>query len=343
MDQPILESLPVSADDPDTDSFELVERQRQRLSELVDRFESVVFEPLETDEKEIRSFLDRLFPDEESQKALEQLRKKIADASSTFMSETSPFNEDSLTSCIKGLLTEDILSDEKQAILRDFLESEVAKAEIADVLNMRFSDLKQWHWDAGKDGIRVMPRAGLNGKYRIWADDDILQMIFVQFVGIRLCNIIKPALKSFMSDVCARNLDGHRAPSETETDRRRYYVPNNSLLNSSMRNSSLEPHRKAEYLETFFLSQLPATETSLFDGDNKYDDDDDDGSEDSRPVDLNSPPQKRSGIKQQLLRRLTSELIVHRLRGVTYENRTNPGAGVALLQTDLQWSEPCLR
>ncbi|KXX73036.1 hypothetical protein MMYC01_210502 [Madurella mycetomatis] len=329
MDQPEPELFHATADDADNDSFELIERQRQRLGELVDRFESVVFEPLETDEAEIRSFLDRLLLDEESQKALERLREKIANASSDFMSETTPFDEESLTSCIKGLLTEDILSDEKQAILRDFLESEVAKAEIADVLNMRFSGLKQWHWDAGENGIRVMPRAGLNGKYRIWADDDILQMIFVQYIGVKLCNIIKPALKSFMSDVCARDLDGHRAPSTEEAQRSSYY-----LRTAGIRGLNLEERRKAEYLDTFFLSQLPATETSLVDGDNKYDDYE---SDNSLSADVNTPPQKRSSIKQRLLRRLTSELIVHRLRGVTHDNRTDPGAGVALVQTDLQW------
>lgn len=334
MDQPVLEPLPAVADDPDNDSFELVERQRQRLSELVDKFEAVVFEPLETDEGEIHAFLDRLLPDDESQKPLERLREKIAHDSSKFMSETAPFTEDSLTSCIKGLLTEDILSDEKQAILRDFLENDVAKSEIADVLNMRFSGLKQWHWDAGKDGVRVMPRRGLNGKYRIWADDDILQMIFVQYIGIRLCNILKPVLKDFMEAVCARNLDGHRAPSAAELERRRYYLTTTHFGNS------IEDERKSVYLEKFFLSQLPGTETSLFDGDNKYDDDDDDDddqSDDSRPADEDAAPQKRSGTKQQLLRNITAELIVHRLRGVTHDTQADAGGGVALVQTDLQW------
>jgi hypothetical protein len=179
MDQPLDEPLPAS-DEPDGDSFELVERQRQRLSELVDKFESVVFEPLQTDEAEIRSFLDSLFPNAESRAELEKLRKKIAEDSLRFMSETAPFTSESLTSCIKGLLTEDILSDEKQALLRDFLENNLAKSEIADVLNMRFSALREWRWDAGPEGIRVVPRRCLNGKYRVWADDDILQMIFVR-------------------------------------------------------------------------------------------------------------------------------------------------------------------
>ena len=334
MEQPLGEDLPVSDDDPDNDSFELVERQRQRLSELVDKFESVVFTPLETDEAEISSFLDKLFPDEDSQKELEKLRKKIADVSAKFMAETAPFNEESLTSCIKGLLTEDILSDEKQAILRDFLESDIAKSEIADVLNMRFSDIKEWHWDAGTDGIRVMPRRGLNGKYRVWADDDILQMIFVQYIGIRLCNLLKPALKSFMEVVCSRDLEGHMAPSSDDNERRRFY-----LNNRSRPPTSIEDRRKSDYFSKFFLSQLPATETSLFDGDNKYDDDDDDDtdSDNSHIGDVTTSPQKRSGIKQQLLRHLTAELIVHRLRNVTHDTQGGPGNGVALVQTDLQW------
>ncbi|KAL2185352.1 hypothetical protein L209DRAFT_733219 [Thermothelomyces heterothallicus CBS 203.75] len=333
MDQPVTDPLPASADDPDEDSFELIERQRQRLSELVDKFESVVFEPLETDEVEIRSFLDDLFSDEASQRELKDLRDRIARESTKFASETAPFTQESLTSCIKGLLTEDILSDEKQAILRDFLESDVAKSEIADVLNMRFSDLKQWHWDAGEDGIRVMPRRGLNGKYRVWADDDILQMIFVQYIGIRLCNMLKPALKNFMNAVCLRDLEGHMAPSAAESNRRWFYLGTKGTYGGSM-----EVRRKSDYINTFLLSQLPATETSLYDGGVGYDDDDDDGAAKSvKEVDVTYNPPKRSGIKQQLLRYLTAELMVHRLRNVTYDTREGPGHGVALVQTDLQW------
>ncbi|KAK4190306.1 hypothetical protein QBC35DRAFT_542418 [Podospora australis] len=332
MDQYSAQPAPAPNADEDGDSFEVVERQRQRLSELVDKFESVVFTPHETSDGEIRGFIDRLLPDEESQQALEALRKTVADETSRFMSETSPFDEESLTSCIRGLLAEDILSDEKQAILREFLESKVAKAEIADVLNMRFSDIKRWHWDAGSDGIRVVPRAGLNGKYRVWADDDIMQMIFVQYIGVRLCNIIKPALKTFMSTVCAKNLDGPWAPSEDDMIRRRHYL---SRYAPKSDENALEARRPEQYFETFFLSQLPATETSLYDED-RYDDDDESNSADTHPWDMNAPKQKRSSIKQQLLRRLTSELIVHRLRGVTHDTRKEPGNGVALVQTDLQ-------
>lgn len=185
-----------------------------------------------------------------------------------------------------------------------------------------------------------MPRAGLNGKYRIWADDDILQMIFVQYIGIKLCNILKPALKKFMTSVCARDLEGHAPLSQRDQDRRRYYL--NEYYHTD---NNIEEERRDAYMETFFLSQLPSTETSLFDGDHNYDGDDttsDSSSSDApiKPTFNNIKPQtalKKSGIKQKLLRHLTTELIIHRLRGKTYDTRDEPGNGVALVQTDLQW------
>ncbi|KAK4144133.1 uncharacterized protein C8A04DRAFT_36961 [Dichotomopilus funicola] len=339
MDQPVVESQSAATDDVDGDSFELVaERQRQRLSELVDKFESVVFQPLETDESEMHRFIDRTLPSEEDQKRLKSLREKVGTAGADFMHETTPFTKESLTSCIKGLLTEDILSDEKQAILRDFLDNDIAKSEIADVLNMRFSDLKHWQWDAGEEGIRVMPRRGLNGKYRVWADDDILQMIFVQHIGIRLCNMIKPLLKDFMDTMYSRDRDGNIEPGQADRDRYAFF--SGSIIQNSV--SNVRSQRVSDYFDKFFLSQLPTTETSLFDGDNNYDDDDDNSTTSSYDgrgggEDATASPQKRSGIKQQLLRQLTAELAVHQLRGITYDNKTQPGGAVALVQTDLQW------
>ncbi|KAK4455574.1 hypothetical protein QBC34DRAFT_445137 [Podospora aff. communis PSN243] len=322
MDQPATDPLENLLGDDDAETFEvLAERQRQRLSELVDKFEAVVFEPKETSPTDIHKFLDDLFTDEASQDALETLREEVATASEDLMSETTPFDEESLTSCIKGLLTEDIFSDEKQAILRDFLESKAAKAEIADVLNMRFSDLKQWHWDVGKDGIRVMPRAGLNGKYRIWADDDILQLIFVQYIGVKLCNMLKPSLKQFMLSVWEREIDSHLAPSQDEQDRRRYFLDSYYYSSSG---GTVEHERKQAYMDTFLLSQLPDTETSLLEGDHNYDGNDDTSSASSE------------GLANQK-RPHTKELIIHRLRGKTYDTRTDSGNGVALVQTDLQW------
>ncbi|KAL5355528.1 hypothetical protein BJX96DRAFT_141449, partial [Aspergillus floccosus] len=183
------------------DDFLMVEeKQKQKLKELCDQFQSVVFEPRETNADKIREFLDGLFVNEESFKALEELRARIHRLCTTFWDEEEPFDPDALAMCIRGLLTEDLLSEEKQDTLKYILENKVALREISDVLNMRYADLENWDWRAGKDGIPVLPRQQVNGKYRIWMDEDVLQAIFTQYIFIRLCNMVKEILKDFVED-----------------------------------------------------------------------------------------------------------------------------------------------
>lgn len=141
----------------ETGSFEIVDRQKERLKELCDKFEKVVFEPLETDEVEIDLYLVDLFQGEEGNvgaKGLEALRKGIKNDCAALLDRGSPFDEETLKWCIQGLLAEDLLSDEKQGILRGFLENSVVMGEMVDVLNMRFSDIENWHWDAGEHGSK---------------------------------------------------------------------------------------------------------------------------------------------------------------------------------------------
>jgi hypothetical protein len=103
------------------DSFEVLERQKARLQQLCDKFESVAFEPLETDEVEIDNYIQDLFSGEEGEKALKNLRKTVRFQGDHMLANITPFEKKSLTWCIKGLLAEDLLSEEKQNVLRDFL------------------------------------------------------------------------------------------------------------------------------------------------------------------------------------------------------------------------------
>lgn len=333
----------IYSEDSFKESFEVVERQRQRLEELVDKFEKVVFEPLPTSEAEMTSFLNSLFPNEEAVKALQSLREKIAKKTNAFMAESAPFTQESLIHCVKGLLTEDLLTDEKQAILRDFLDSPIALTEISDVLNMRFADLRNWNWDAGKDGLPVLPRQQLNGKYRIWTDDGILEMLFVQYICIRLCNILKASLADFVSDpaVWSWGPGAHDAPQQRDLDRRQYFLGSSTVAAYK----SVQADRRSNFMGTFFLSQLPAGEASLYEGgDGGYDGDGD--GESIRATEANVPtsgasqnaePQKSSSIKQKLLRQLTCDLILQRMRGDHIGNRPHGQGAAVMLQTDLQW------
>ncbi|KAB8071553.1 hypothetical protein BDV29DRAFT_197302 [Aspergillus leporis] len=215
------------------EDYEVVEeRQKQRLQQLCDQFEGVVFKPLETDEGDIHAFLDALFPDGDSRLALDNLRERVTYACTRLWLEKDPFTESSLRSCIRGLLTEDLLSEEKQDVLKYFEQNKVALTEIADVLNMRYADLQNWDWHAD-EGIPVLPRQQLNGKYRIWIDDDVLQTIFVQYLADFIQKKSRDAL------------------------RRKYYLTSNDAI------TSIETRRKSDYLEADFLFHMPLSMSSL--------------------------------------------------------------------------------
>ncbi|KAI9367344.1 hypothetical protein BJX61DRAFT_547574 [Aspergillus egyptiacus] len=304
------------------------ERQKQRLQQLCDQFEETVFMARETSVEEIQAFLDSLFPTDEDMNALNSLRCDIQIASRKVFQEETPFDASTLTATIKGLLTEDILSDAKQQVLKDFLKNKLALTEIADVLNMRWADLEDWDWFAGEDGIPVLPRQQLNGKYRIWMDEDVLQLIFVQYIGTRLCNLLKTQLREFIKP--STNWNWGAAPPMTEEDKERF----NYYLGATGSRLGPEDLRRNEYLQLYFLSQLPLSLTTLADGGAPYDDDDDDQSVSEESNDGWGPRVKPTlgseanrNTKQQLLRKIATETLIQRY---IYGE-------AAVVQSDLRW------
>lgn len=101
------------------DSFEIVERDR--LQQLREKFTKVVFTPLETDEVEIDNYLSGLFSDDKGINALERLRKELRAFGNHEFTKPKPFDQRTIRWCIKGLLQNDLLKDEKKVILQDFL------------------------------------------------------------------------------------------------------------------------------------------------------------------------------------------------------------------------------
>jgi len=310
----------VDRETDDGESFELIEGQKQRLQELCDKFEAVVFEPLQMDEKQIEEYLHNLCQSDECMKALETLRSRINRAGEWIMQSVQPFDQTTLKWCIKGLLVEDLLSDEKQATLQEFLRNDVVLQEIADVLNMRFADLENWDWDAGEDGIPVMPRQQLNGKYRIWMDEDVLQAILTHYIGIEWCIHLRGSLLNFAEAKGVWNWVNGEQLSQSEADRHQYYRGEKPNEKPNEVNT-VATYRKTDYFNTFFLSQLPGSTESLYAGGGGYDND---NAEDAWTDDKT----KRAGsTQQQLLRKLATEALLHQhLHGE-----------VALVQSDLKW------
>lgn len=294
-------------------SFEVVEQDR--IKGLKDIFESVVFSPLQTNETEISGYLGGLFPGDAGGKALAQLRQLIAKRGTTIMGNKAPFHETSIKWCLKGLLANDLLRDDKKAILRDFLKDEVARTEICDVLNMKYADIANWRWDAGPEGLPVEPRRQLNGKYRIMMDEDILDAIFLHYIGVMWSSGSHNDLVQFVRfDGVWR---GKASISEDVKDRRRYFLDRSGW---GVERAGVEKLRQDMFHRDFFLSQIPWT---VYEGAGGYDDEEGEVDLDYKESDKKSPKE----VKQQLLRLLATEVKLHR----------SLNGECAVVQSDFKW------
>ena len=300
--EPIAES---ERDQQDLDgSFEHI--QKFNLQNLKDKFSDVVFTPKETDEVEIDIYLSSLFDDDYAKNLLSQLRASISRFASELKQRTTPFDRYVLKDCIKSLLTNELLNNAAKKTLSEFKTNDVVLDEIADVLNLRFSDIDNWSWEAD-EGLYYEPRRQTNGKYRIMMDQDILQAIFLHYIAVSWCVEFKTFFSYFANDE-----KFWKVPSEmTEDEKARSLFFMGKKPDAT---AGVVHEKMIEFRNTFLLSTLPS---SLIDNADPYDEDNDPNDE------------IKTGMRtrQMLLRQIATDVIVRRaLHG-----------DVAVVQSDLQW------
>ncbi|GKT40467.1 uncharacterized protein ColSpa_00648 [Colletotrichum spaethianum] len=356
-----MESTAATALAEEESSFEFIDRQKERLQNLCDQFENVVFTPLDTDEVEINKYLNGFFDTDDKKEVLRTVRYHMRSKSEAMLVTARPFDERTLKQCIKGLLEQDLLSDEKQGLLKEFEHNEVVLREIADVLNTRFTNFETWDWDAGEEGVPVLPRQQLNGKYRIWMDEDVLQAIFVHYVGINSCVSLKEILTRIVSNESNKFWRWHAGPpfTEREAQRRAYYlnegiedVPGcrrrvserkwendrprsrGASLDAPVRIrtfGNIAERRRKDYVDNFCVAALPSRVDTLNNGlyadEGEQSEDVDDGWGVKRDTREEGAKTSNQNIKQVLLRTLATEILIQQsLHGQA-----------AVVQSDLKW------
>jgi len=128
-----------------------------------ERIQDLIFSSKPMSRSAITSYLDDLFAGSaEAEAALKKLRGNIRDAGNSIRVNTLDASE--MRNLIKSLLARDLLSAEKAATLKGFLESDVIIEEVTSVLNMQMARLDDWEWPA--EGVKVDMRRHLSGKYR---------------------------------------------------------------------------------------------------------------------------------------------------------------------------------
>jgi hypothetical protein len=280
---------------------------RFNLQKLKDKFSDVVFTPKDTDEVEIDVYLSSLFDDDHAKQMLKDFRTSIGEFAANLKGRVAPFDQHNIKTCIKSLLTNSLLNDDAKETLSAFVTNNVVLDEIADVLNLRFSDIDNWSWDAD-EGLYYEPRRQMNGKYRIMMDQDILQAIFLHYIAVSWSVELKSRFSRFAND--RKFWKGPSEMSQEEYSRARFFGGKHCDPSGGVVEEKLSAFR-----DTFLLCTLP-----------------DDLSSNADPYGEESagdPTNERTGMgtRQVLLRQIATDVIIRRaLHG-----------DVAVVQSDLQW------
>lgn len=281
------------------------------------KWEEYVFKACETDGIAIHQYLDKLF---NANKAVQSAFDNLWASTIQFeeqMATADHFDPTSLKWVIEGLLRSDLVTDEKCRVLKDFLNNAVVLGEVADVLNMRMSSLDKWQWDP--NGTPVEQRRQLNGRYRFYHDEDLLQAMLLRYIGVRWTVHFKAQLTRFQSSEGVWKSSLQPVPS-ADRKRRDYFLGRNEPGAHATFDEGVEGIRGRHFDGEIFLEQL-AEETDEKRG--GYDDD---------SVDENDTRKSSQQITQTLLHTLATEIIM----------KTRLGDEMTVVRTDFEWFGPSL-
>jgi hypothetical protein len=163
------------------------------------------------------------------------------------ISAPGQFNPVNLKWAINGLLSAGLLSEDKNAVLKDFLSSPVILTEVADVLNMRMSSIGTWSWETD---VPVEQRRHVTGAFHMYIDEDLLQAIFLQYIGVRWSVFFKTAFTSFAKSEGVW-ISPREPVSLIDYKRREYF------LGTQEKKGSIQGKRQSIHKSIFFMSQLP--------------------------------------------------------------------------------------
>ena len=212
-------------------------------------WEKSVLEPATVDVPTLEAYLQKLFVTDKKrvEASLKDLREKVEDFEISLTS-SSQFNTSTLRWVITSLQTSDLLSNEKREVLGDFLSNDVILSEIADVLNMRLDALAFWTWG---EHVLLEQRLQINGQLQIHMHEDILQAIFLHYIGVKWSVFFKEAFLALRSN--SKTWQSNRADvPKSDKMRRGYFLGDKG---QSVRGNLNGKHSKIQR-KRYFTNQL---------------------------------------------------------------------------------------
>ncbi|KAJ4361603.1 hypothetical protein N0V95_001764 [Ascochyta clinopodiicola] len=223
------------------------------------------------------------------------------------------FTPDLLRLCIRGVKKSDLFTGEKREMLADLENQPAVLKELVDVLNMDLDGLDTWEWDGP---VPLNMRRQLNGKYRVFMDENIHQAILLYFVGKTWAVALKRAFVSFYhSGAWAQT--PYRSMSKAARQRREHFIENSTANVASVRD-----YRRQKYEQEYFMTQLPS---DMFEDCKDY-------TAEDQNEQVNGTMKSHLATKQSMLRLLTTELLLN----------TKVYGEFLVLQSDFKWFGPSL-
>lgn len=223
--------------------------------------------------------------------------------------------------CISGILTTDLLSQTKRKALVEFQGNALILQEMADVVNMQIDALEFWSW--GEPGIPVEVRRALNGKYRVYMDEETIQAMLLHFIGMKWAIHFRTVFETFFHSGAWKQ-DSRSPLDKTARQRRQQFLGRASGVQKSGQN--VRDERRERYRHDYFMSQLPKV---FQDNSDTYDDNQ--GLNDWNAV-PDKPKKSPMAIKQSLLHVINAEILLSsRLR-----------QPLTVFQSDFRWFGPSL-
>ncbi|KAF4471409.1 hypothetical protein FALBO_1676 [Fusarium albosuccineum] len=296
-------------------------------------WEAYVFEPKETDKVAIQAALHKWFHEssKDVSRAFNDLAKGFQDFQKSWDDETH-FDEQSLKNCMRSLQKSGLLNDEKRTELLEVLNNKVVLNEMVDVLNMRMRMRDSWTWDS--DCI-VEQRRHLNGRFRFFSDEDLLQTIFLYYIGRKWAVEARKLLMKFFLDPKVMK-PASRSMNRQETRRREFFLASRGGAGSGVTSDSVHQKLDKMYKDQVLFSQLPNSMEELRSG---YDQE-----EAAEDIDLalnldfglegdNTEQEARKShidVVQDLLKTIQSDLLL----------RKRLGHDTAVIRSDFKWFGP---
>jgi hypothetical protein len=310
-----------------TDTYEPVGRNEMHEQRKV--WESFVFTPKLMDQGKIKAYLEDIFKTETQQakvkkSPLHKLRdsmKHVMDFKSdlpTPKEKHDPlpdppvvrFDVDKLKSCIRGVLSSNLLTGDKRDGLVALRDQPAVLSELVDVLNMDLDALDEWKWDSS--AVTLDMRRELNGKYRVYMDAETHQVILLHFIGKTWSLALKRAFKTFQDSDAWLQTPPDRTINRKARERRDHFLPSDPTSFESVRDA-----RRRAYQQTYFMTQLPENDLD----DRIYD-------ESANETQAGTP----FSTKQALLRLVTTEMLLN----------TKCYGEFNVFQSDFKWFGPSL-